>query len=361
MDKIKIALSLIFIFVLLITFGNSKNNNAEKEVKNEKKQLVAEKTLRVIDIPKEDTKVSLDNVFDGIVNYRESEDLKLAVVGDIMLGRSVNTRSIKNGDFGWAFKNIKDNLSEYDLVFANLETPLIDNCKNTDTGMIFCGGKEYAKALSKSGIKIVSLANNHILNQGIVGLNQTQKFLEAEGISYTGVSNPTIVELKNKKVAFLGFSDVECNSKYIECASKENISIDIDEAKKLGADFIVVMFHWGSEYTYKPTDSQKSYAKNAIDKGVNLVVGNHPHWYQPIEIYKDKVVMYSHGNFIFDQMWSTETREGLIGEYIIRNNHVIDVNFIPIYISDYGKVDIAPTLYKKKTLSNLEAISRQLK
>ncbi len=310
-----------------------------------------------IERKKEIQELSIENIFDGVLNYDKNDDLKIAVLGDVMLGRTVNTQILKYKNNNWAFEPVRKKLKEYDLVFANLESPLIEDCKPTDTGMIFCGRAEYANTLKENGITAVSLANNHALNKGQSGLQETIQLLDDAGVIVTGVNNPTIINVKDIKIALLGFTDVECNPKYLECADEKNIVEDIEKAKKEKVDQIIIMFHWGSEYTYSPTLQQKKLAHVSIDNGADLILGNHPHWYQSVEIYKNKVIMYSHGNFVFDQMWSRQTREGLIGEYIISNLRVKDLEFIPVIIEDYGKVNLANKNDLKRILENLKNMS----
>lgn len=91
------------------------------------------------------------------------------------------------------------------------------------------------------------------------------------------------------------------------------------------------------EYTDQPTQRQKELAHLAIDTGADLVIGNHPHWIQPVEIYKNKLIVYAHGNFVFDQMWSAKTREGIIGRYTFYGDRLIDAEFLPVQINDFGQ------------------------
>ena len=87
------------------------------------------------------------------------------------------------------------------------------------------------------------------------------------------------------------------------------------QALKRQVDFVIVAFHWGIEYTALPTQEQRGIAHQAIDAGADLILGNHPHWVQATEKYQGKYITYAHGNFVFDQMWSQETREGVVGKY----------------------------------------------
>jgi poly-gamma-glutamate synthesis protein (capsule biosynthesis protein) len=84
-------------------------------------------------------------------------------------------------------------------------------------------------------------------------------------------------------------------------------------------------------------DDPREIGKYFIDCGADLVLGNHPHWYQGVETYKDKLIVYAHGNFIFDQEWSEETTLGVVGKYTFYKEKLIDASFSPIKITDYNQ------------------------
>ena len=260
----------------------------------------------------------------------------LLVTGDVMLGRTVNTRTIQKNDFAWAFKNTADFLKSADLTFINLESPLVENCPQTDTGMIFCEDVRHVEGLKFASIDIASVANNHSLNYGEKGLKNTKEILQSEGVLPVGITNPKYTKVKGIKIALLGFDDVECYPNYIECAGEENVKNDIKEASQ-NSDLVIVMFSWGVEYTDSPNKRQVDLAHLAIDSGADLILGNHPHWIQPEEIYKGKLIKYSHGNFIFDQMWSEETRKGVIGKYTFKGTELEDHEYVSVKIYDYGQ------------------------
>jgi poly-gamma-glutamate synthesis protein (capsule biosynthesis protein) len=110
------------------------------------------------------------------------------------------------------------------------------------------------------------------------------------------------------------------------------------------ADVVAVAFHWGGEYVYVPAsspgiapDDPVEIAHAAVDAGADLVIGNHPHWVQGVEFYNDGFITYAHGNFIFDQMWSYETRVGVVGKYTFYDDTLIGVEFTPVLIEDYAQ------------------------
>lgn len=303
--------------------------------------------------------ITVDLFFDNVINYDIKNDLEIVMTGDTMLGRAVNYNTIKSGDINWPFINITDQLKKYSLVITNLENPLITNCRLTLSGMVFCGDLAHADALKNANIKLLSLANNHSLNYGKDGLDQTVKVLSDIDLIPFGVTNPVIYEHNGYKIALLGFDDIECNPKYIECVSDQNIVDDLALAKSLMPDLIVVVPHWGSEYTDKPNTRQIKNAKLMIDNGADIILGNHPHWVQSIEVYKNKLIVYSHGNFVFDQMWSQKTRQGVIGRYIFNKKGLLDGEFIPIYIKNYGQVQLADTQMAKAILNQMYLNSKE--
>ena len=370
----RIALIIIIsisIALLFLTKNETKDNN---EIKGKEEVLsavdVAEPIETVVPTLSDENKgvstvdeiiskpITLTEIFDNITPSvpQDENTWTLLVTGDVMLGRTVNFNTIKANDFTWAWKNTKDLLSQADYTLINLENPLVQDCPVKNDGMIFCGDLRHIEGLQFAGVDGASLANNHAMNHGIDGLEETEKLLEDNNIDTIGVSNPTYKDIKGTKVAFLGYTDVECPSSGIKCAEEELIKNEIEEAK-LNSDMVIVFYHWGSEYTYDPSTRQKELARLSIDSGADLVLGNHPHWYQSAEIYKDKLIMYSHGNFIFDQMWSENTKEGLVGEYTFSGKNLTNAKFTPIYITDFGIANIANDGKSKAILENFEKIS----
>ena len=109
---------------------------------------------------------------------------------------------------------------------------------------------------------------------------------------------------------------------------------DIAAARKAGADVVIVFPHWGVEYRAKPTSVQRNLAHAAIDAGADLVIGNHPHWVQGMEVYKGKPIWYALGNFVFDQSWSNYTMEGITVELTFAGTDLRQVRMRPHLILD---------------------------
>jgi gamma-polyglutamate biosynthesis protein CapA len=258
-----------------------------------------------------------------------SSALTIVFTGDVMLGRSVNTRIQKYADPTWPFKNISSLLKDADVTIVNLESPFLNGCRPTDKGMTFCADPNSVLGLVFSGVDYASLANNHINNQGQKGIDDTISILKNNGITPIGLGKPEFNTLKNTKLAFLSFSDLP---QMDEKTMASQIS-----ATTSSADLIITTFHWGAEYQKTPTSRQIFLAHLAIDSGADIVVGHHPHWTQTEEVYQGKPIYYSLGNLVFDQMWSEETRLGEILRVTYQDKKLVKKELIPIKIFDFGQ------------------------
>ncbi len=267
----------------------------------------------------------------------QKEPITLFAVGDIMLGRSVNTKIQSQNNFAFPFQKISNLFEVSDIVLVNLESPFGEDCPKTDSGMVFCADKNSVLGLKTMHATHANLANNHINNQGIMGIDFTKNILLQKQITPVGLSTGSgviISQRKSTKIAFLGFNDIPPYPKQINNLNKEVLVKQLEVATK-SADIIIVSFHWGNEYQQR-SRRQQEFAHLAIDNGADLVIGHHPHWVQETENYKGVPIFYSLGNFVFDQMWSQKTREGLVAKVTFENNKVSTHSAIPIFINkDY--------------------------
>ncbi|HEX9008303.1 MAG TPA: AmmeMemoRadiSam system protein B, partial [Patescibacteria group bacterium] len=143
-----------------------------------------------------------------VIGYYPQDSRKnwtLIATGDVMLGRSVNTQSVKKNDYTWAFKNIAHLLKSADITLINLESPLTEDCRPTDEGMTFCGKAENVQGLVYSGVDVANIANNHIYNQGLLGLDQTITVLNNNNVSPVGIGHISVKDIGGTQAAFIGF------------------------------------------------------------------------------------------------------------------------------------------------------------
>jgi poly-gamma-glutamate synthesis protein (capsule biosynthesis protein) len=312
-------------------------------------------------------KLDYDSIF--LTDHRwtqalpESETITLITTGDVIPARTVNWLMTKYQSFIYPFQKTASFLKTADLTLINLEAPLIANCPLTNEGMVFCGNQKFIEGLLFAGIDVVNLANNHSLNWSPEGLCQTVKLLSQNEILVNGlppnfrcqekVFEPlTVKTLKNLKIGFLGFNFLE------EDWSKDFL-VAISRAKK-EVDFLIVSSHWGAEYQRLPSSTTIKLAHQMIEAGADLLVGNHPHWYQPLEIYQEGLIIYAHGNFIFDQEWSLATKTGFIAKHTLYKGKLVDTQIFPIFIQNYSQPYFLEGQEKKTVLKNLKEISQNL-
>ena len=302
--------------------------------------------------------ISLKSIFEkpnNTKNFNKNKLVTLLATGDVIPARGANWPAVTSGDFTYNWKATASLLADGDITLINLEAPLTKNCKLMTEGMTFCGDTRHIKGLVFAGVDTVSIANNHIDNFGLAGRNETTALLESNNIGWSGFGKLDIRLVKNIKFGFLAFNGIEIPF------DRDQIKKEIEEAKKK-TDVLLVSAHWGDEYVLTPRkygniapDDPQEIGHLMIDAGADLVIGNHPHTVQGVEIYKGKLITYAHGNFIFDQTWSQETQEGVVGEYTFYLSseasakedevHLVNVKFHPIIVN---------TSYQPRPLSEKE-------
>lgn len=274
------------------------------------------------------------------------KEIKIVFVGDVMLSRGVAYQINKNSDYKYPFLKIADYLSSFDLTIGNLEGPISDKGTNQGSIYSFRADPRVVEGLNHAGFDLVSLANNHIFDWGREALLDTKNILKESDIKGIGAgkdhktaNEPAIFEINKEKLAFLSYTNLYPKSLNateeqagISDSSIENIIFNIERLKKEGY-LVGILMHWGDEYQTKSNISQQKIARGVIDAGADLVVGHHPHVPQEIEQHKDKWIVYSLGNFVFDQNFSKETMRGMAVEVKIKNGQVIGVSPREIVIS----------------------------
>lgn len=267
----------------------------------------------------------------GVAPKDKKQEVTLILGGDVMLGRTVMTTSREKNDPRYPFLKIGTELYNADLVFVNLEAPLIDRCPDSYEGLIFCADPSMLAGLVYAGVDIVNLANNHILNYGEQGLGQTKAFLSQRKIDYTGLGDLVVRKVGDTKFGFLGFDKVTNTDDFTEQ------EINLIKNSNDSVEVLVVSVHWGNEYQEEPTQKQVQWARQLVENGADVVVGHHPHWVQTVANIDGKPVYYSLGNLVFDQMWSEKTKQGLVVKLTFRDKEVVDEKLIKIYMKDWAQ------------------------
>ncbi len=281
-----------------------------------------------------------------------AKPVSVLFVGDMMLGRDVESTSKRRSGYDYPFSETVDLLQSADITVGNLETPLTPGEPVATESMTFRADTEWARALATAGFDVVGLANNHIPNQGTEGIQDTLESLDAANVLHTGAGmdidealTPAVVTVRGLRIAFLAFNDTDVvPDGYFATDGRAGTALmeigtlprALATAREV-ADFVVVMMHSGTEYSTSPNQRQIDFAHAAVDNGADLVIGHHPHVVESVEVYNGKYIFYSLGNFIFDQMWSLPTREGMVMRVTINEAGVSAVQLQPIEIFDYAQ------------------------
>ena len=311
------------------------------------------------------------------VTIKDPNELELVFVGDIMLSRHVGSKMVESQSWTLPFDDLAFELARADITFGNLESPFLDTGARVTEGLVFKAEKESIVGLVKAGFDVVSTANNHSLDQGITGLSYTKELLRQNGILGVGTGTttidawqPAVFEVANTKVAFLAASYASVNdggrgrNNYV--ARMEDLDFlrqAIDQLRS-EVDIIIVSMHAGAEYTHLPNQIQKDFAHAAIDYGADVVVGHHPHWVQGLELYSPtdqtdspRLILYSLGNFVFDQEWSQKTKEGLMVRLKIKDKKLDEAKLVPVILENYCCSRLANDIEAAKILRDINATS----
>jgi poly-gamma-glutamate synthesis protein (capsule biosynthesis protein) len=260
----------------------------------------------------------------------------LAFVGDLMFDRGVDQAVKRNGggDYGWIFADTAK-LADADILFGNLEGPVSDRGRDGGSAYSFRMEPALLPVLRQQGFDVLSVANNHAGDWGIAAFGDSLDRLAEQGFlavgggaNYFAAAEPRIIEKNGVKFGWLGFSDVgpdwlragSSTPGLLAAADPRTPELIKKAAEK--SDVLIVSFHFGDEYEALPNWRQKQLAKMAIERGAKIVVGHHPHVVEPVETYKNGLIMYSLGNFVFDQYFSTSTMQGLAVKVIMRGDKI---------------------------------------
>ncbi|MCP4523461.1 MAG: CapA family protein [Candidatus Gracilibacteria bacterium] len=310
----------------------------------------------------------------NIGRQEEISDIHISFLGDVMIGGRVKDEIYKNG-MEVVFGGSRKYLQEKDAVVLNLETTVTDTGKKQNKTYTFKADKKHLVGLKQWNKNIfVNLANNHAGDYGVEGMKNTMSNLQEAGIEYFGIGNNIseahqvkIFTLQETKIGLIGqncvspqsFSAQE-NKVGIAFFDKELLKKEVIGARKQGVDIIVLNAHCGVEYTNGPSKKQQDYYHYAIDVGVDLVIGHHPHWYQGIEKYKGKIIFYSLGDYIFDIFRGRRTQEGIIADVEIRNKKIQKIIIQPVHIYGFGKTELATKKQEQFILDELQILSDKL-
>lgn len=259
-----------------------------------------------------DTKVFIKKLIPPVVIPSPSTTIMIG--GDVMLDRRMRLMGQKNG-YDSLFTSVTPLFKTADIVVVNLEGPvtaypsktLLSNGTFTKE-MTFTFAPGSTKALYNAGITAVSLANNHEDNFGVKGVTETKEWLAKSDLKWFGSpwnasSTEFTIEKNGMKISFVGYH-----------AFQTGLSRVLNDVRRLSSEgnFVIVMPHWGEEYTSSPSKAMREQARSMISAGAKAVIGGHPHVIMDNETVAGVPVYYSIGNLLFDQYFSSEVKKGQI-------------------------------------------------
>ena len=264
----------------------------------------------------------------------------------VIAGRSANLASGRRtggaGSFGYLFQ-------QADLSLVNLESPEPRDFSYHAGGYTFTGDPALLAGLKDAGIDLVSLANNHVGNGGPSGIIDTIGFLDNLGISHAGAGanvtearKPAWLLAGGQQIAVLAYCFIEPTDYWATSSSPGSsgysigqVTADIAAAKKAGADFVIVMPHWGIEYTDALTPTEPADARRMIAAGADLILGSHSHWFGPMQLIgPDHLVFYSLGDLVFDWTLNERTQESAVADLSFVGRRLVQVDLHPTLIID---------------------------
>lgn len=285
----------------------------------------------------------------------EEESFLLSFVGDCTLGSDARFYGVKHSfidvigeDYDYPFRNVVSFFQDDDCTFVNLETVLKDEGSIIkEGGFAFRGPTAYTKILTGSSVEAVTIANNHIRDYGVQGMESTRKALEEAELPYVEQDSYRIITTERglKIGLYGGFFQVDV--KKVEQA--------VAEMKRQGAELIVMAIHWGIEGYYRPNSEQEQLAHQLIDLGVDIVYGSHPHVLQRVEQYNGGIIYYSLANFSFGgNHFPSDMDTVILRQQVLRQKDgtIVLGTLTPIpacVSSQRPQNDFQPTPYKEGT------------
>ncbi len=292
----------------------------------------------------------------------ESEFFTINMVGDCTLasseyykGTAQGYDTVINGDWAYPFSLTAELFADDDMTFANLECALTESTNRTDKTFTFKAGAEYANIMVEGGVEFVTLANNHVLDYGQQGYDDTKAALDAVGIAYAGRDEYAVYETE---------SGLRIGVYALSFGTVQQVKDGMAALKALEPDFIIAAMHWGTEGSYDVNSDQITLAHACIDAGADFVYGSHPHTLQPYELYNGKYIYYSMGNWTFGGNTDPRDNDTFVLRLTLENTpdgevKVIEREHIPAACSgvEVGN-DCRPVLYEEGSEEYARVLSK---
>lgn len=303
----------------------------------------------------------------------------ISVVGDIMLGRRVGDELARVGDPAAVLRPMADRLDSADVTIGNLESTLSKAGEPRQGTDSFGARPNVRKGLKLAGFDVLVLANNHLGDYGPKAMRDTFTRVRKGGFKHVGAGknlkaarSPAIVKRHNTRIGIIATESIgETPAAKKTSAGTNRLNMpprtgpmDKKALNRIAADIadlaadvdtVMVIPHWGTQYTNVPEKSQRRAARRFIDAGADMVIGGHPHWVQGWEQINGGLVVHSLGNFIFDMDFMRETQEGILLELVLWDGELKAAEPTPYVIGD----DFAPRPAGGKRAHDIMAMIRE--
>ncbi|MBN2159080.1 MAG: CapA family protein [Spirochaetes bacterium] len=275
-----------------------------------------------------------------------SEDIlqrfSILFVGDILLANEAEEHIHAQG-IDYPFKKIKNDLLRYDYVIGNMEAPITSRgLPYTDKAYTFRVHPSSARCLRDLKLDAVSLSNNHLMDYGKEGMEDTIAYLNHLNIRHAGggknvidARRPVLLRRGDVTICMLSYCDRPPNDYYASSVRPGIARLSLDDIKediaiwKQTYTIVIISLHWGIEQTHDPQPYQKALAREIINAGADAIIGHHPHWPQAIEMYRGRPVVYSLGNFI-NGFTNHIERDNIAVAFYYTGNSLERIKIIPV-------------------------------
>ena len=263
-------------------------------------------------------------------------------------------RKKHNDDINFTMRKVRDIFKRDDLTLVNFEGTFTETKEVPDSkkgnSFLFDISPRYVNVLTDNYIEAVSLANNHVMDHGTKGYEDTKQTLRDAGVEFSTSEDVGVVTVNGVSIAMLSYLCIDRYDKPVGGYDNlyDKVAADIAETRQK-FPIVIVSFHWGNELDYTPTERQKKMGRLAVDSGASLVVGHHSHRINPIEEYKGVYICYSLGNFCFSGNDKPKDMNSIIFQTRFKVNKTGEVSnkgfrIIPIRITSLkDKNDYTPT------------------
>ena len=276
--------------------------------------------------------------------------IKMIACGDTSPVRKLENKVIK-GKSSHILGNLKPVLQDADLVFANLEAVYSNRGVPLDRVPVFRLNPKAFDIIKEANINVVSLANNHMFDYGHEAFVDTLDLLQKNNINSFGAGltlanalKPAIFETQGIRFGFIGFRDKVPwwfnDNGVITPQIQKKIVLKSINALRPKVDWLILSLHFGWEYQLFPSPKDVNLCRFFIESGVNIILGHHPHYPQGIEKYKDGLIVYSLGNFVWDQNLIGHTNSSYMTEISLSKGTIQSVKVIPFCLKSNYQLEL---------------------